>query len=114
MIGKERPSLIHLNQHVLKPVAKHWYELGINLLETSEELDILQTNYPNNVEACCIEMFQLWLQRQPKASWNQLINTLRKDDIKLKTEANEIEQKLLRTPELGMYVIILCINIATK
>ena len=52
---------------------------------------------------CCTEMFQLWLSKQPRASWNQLIDSLRQPGIDLNRLANEIEQ-MLKSP--GMHVII--------
>ena len=101
MTGEERPTLKYLHQHVLVPVAPHWYYLGVNLLETYEELNIIQMKHKDDIKASCSEMFQLWLQRKPKASWNQLIESLRKPPISSETLANNIE-KLLRTQELGM------------
>jgi len=40
------------------------------------------------------EMLRYWLQRQPCASWNQLIEVLRMDHIGLDTLASDIEEML--------------------
>ena len=100
--GEELPTIRHFNRYVLESVAPCWYQLGIHLLERNE-LNIIQNNQ-NSITAGCIEMFQLWLQRQPRASWNQLINLLKKSKINLKTLADKIEKELIRNPEIGMSV----------
>ena len=49
-------------------------------------------------------MFQLWLRKQPKASWNQMIDSLR--CIDLNHQASEIEQMLLQPKPAGVHVIV--------
>lgn len=49
-------------------------------------------------------MFQLWLQRQPGASWNQLIGSLRQPSIGLNQLATNIEQMLLLSKSAGKVV----------
>ena len=41
-------------------------------------------------------MFNLWLKKQPKASWNQLIEALRQPGTELSTVGSNIEQILLQ------------------
>ena len=71
--------------------------MGVELLaeEDVQALDEIQSNYPSNASTCCTKMFQLWLDRQPEASWRQLIQALREPNIKLEELANTIEQKLI-------------------
>ena len=85
-------------------MAPYWYELGVDLLETYAELNIIRKDHKGDATTSCIDMFLLWLERQPTASWNQLIKSLRQPSIGLETLANKIEYELLRTPELGMYI----------
>jgi len=59
-------------------VAPHWYDLGIQLLQEEYvcKLNIIQQNYPNDIERRCAEMFKLWLDVDTDASWDKLINAL--------------------------------------
>ena len=87
-----RPSMRDLNNHVISLVAKRWYELGLELLETQyeRELEIIDTNYMNDVVTCCRKMFSKWLETQSdNASWDQLIQAVK--TIKLNDVANDIE-----------------------
>ena len=38
------------------------------------ELDIIAADSRGSVVTCCSRMFSLWLERQPEASWRQLID----------------------------------------
>ena len=107
-VGYQRPSLKYLNRHVMKPVGSKWYNLGIDLLESDdvEELSKIRSQYPTDINTCCIEMFQLWLRKQPTASWNQLIDSLRQPSIDLNHLANEIEQMFLQPKSTGVNVIV--------
>ena len=58
--------------------------------------DEVSLNTLKNVE----EMLKFWLSKQPSASWNQLIETLKANHIGLKFLARQIEGMLW--PE-GMY-----------
>ena len=44
--------------------------------EVESELNAITVNSQGNVIKCCSGMFSLWLERQPEASWRQLINAL--------------------------------------
>ena len=96
-----RPSMRDLNKHVIPLVATKWYDLGLELLETQDEreLEIIDTNYRNDVVTCCRKMFSKWLEK--KSSWDQLIQAVK--NIKLNNVANDIEQLLLQ----GEYVTVL-------
>ena len=45
------------------------------------------------IVSCCSRMFQLWLQRQPNASWKQLIEALK--EVDLNHLATQIEGMLM-------------------
>lgn len=70
-----------------------WKDLGIELLgvESSDALDVLKNNN-SDVMSCCSAMFQLWLERQPTATWSQLIQALRQ--LQLNSLADQISSKL--------------------
>ena len=73
-----------------------WHDLGIELLDPDvEELDIIEAGC-SDINKCCTKMFQMWLKKQPTASWNQLIEALKQPGINLGTLASKIEQMLLK------------------
>ena len=78
-----------------KDVSSKWHDLGLELLEQEDEqkLHEIEISNPNDASKCCKLMFQLWLEKCSKASWNQLIQSLR--EIKLSTLASKIEAMLM-------------------
>jgi len=76
-----------------------WHDLGIELLGQDEisQLDVIKVNNGNYVKKCCSEMLALWRQRQPSASWNQLIEALKQ--VKLNRIAIELEKLLVPSGE---------------
>ena len=95
-VVRYRWALDPLNKHVKKEATNKWYDLGIELLENEdvEELNTIRNNYPRDGGACCTEMFKLWLRKQPKATWNQLIKALKEPGIEMNKLANTIEENL--------------------
>ena len=81
------------------PVGIKWHYLGIELLGSSDigELNTIEVEYPSDLNKCCIKMFDLWLRKQPTASWNQLIEALRQPGIELDTLGSKIEQMLIQS-----------------
>jgi len=78
-------------------VADKWYDIGLELLEQKDEqtIKMIKRNNSGNVAECCTEMLELWLNRQPNATWNQLIKGLRAPGIELNSTASKIEKMLL-------------------
>ena len=76
---------------------------GIELFDTNnvEELDTIEAEHPSDLSKCCIKMFNVWLKKQPTASWNQLVEALRQPGIELGTLASKIEQMLLQPKPQG-------------
>ena len=97
-VGHQHPSLKFLNRYVRDSVGIMWQYLGIELLDFKdvEKLDTIEAEHPSDLNKCCIKMFNLWLKKQPTASWNQLIEALRQPGIDLGTLASKIEQMLLQ------------------
>ena len=62
----------------------------------NDALNVIQSNN-NDVTNCCSAMFQLWLDRQPTASWRQLTEALKQ--LQLNYLASQIESKLM-TPDV--------------
>ena len=71
MIVDDRPEMKFLNRYVKEPLCakstEMWRDLGIELLGSSNALDVINNNN-NDIRNCCSAMFQLWLDRQPTAS----------------------------------------------
>ena len=95
-----------MNRHVVKEVVAAcahqpdvWRDLGIELLgqDGISQLDVIKVNNGNDVTKCCSEMLALWRQRQPSASWNQLIEALKQ--VKLNKIATGIEKLLVPSGE---------------
>ena len=69
-----------------------WKDLGKELIPKDDAaLGIIEVNN-SDVTACCEALFKTWLERQPEASWGQLIEGLKK--IGQGTLARQIEDKL--------------------
>ena len=82
-------------------IAVKWHDIGIELLEQEGEkaLGIIKANNAGNVSECYTEMLQLWLRRQPNATWNQLICALRSPGIQLNDVVMKLESRLLPSAE---------------
>ena len=81
--GSDRPTLNEIiNYKIRDQVTVGWYELGFQLLPDNlqVQLDIIHKNNPGDAKTCCTKMFQYWLQVDVKASWNKLIEALRRID----------------------------------
>ena len=53
-----------------------WKQLGYQLSLDQTDLNIIAANNPHDVERCCSAMFNLWLDKQPDASWEILRKAL--------------------------------------
>ena len=102
LLVEDRPDISYLNSHVRSHVcgacafsSEIWKDLGIELMgqDSVADLDIISANNRGDVVGGCSAMFSLWLQRQPKANWQQLIDALIK--VKLNVVAAEIKKSLI-------------------
>ena len=103
--ANDKPDIKYLNSHVRPQVCgacnnnpEIWRDLGIELLgqEADAALNTISANNRGNVIQCCSSMFSLWLERQPEASWEQLVEALIK--VNLNTLGVKIK-KLVTSPE---------------
>ena len=53
-----------------------WYRLGLTLNLESDDLDIIEEDHRGDKRKQTLEMFKLWLETQPDASYDQLIKAL--------------------------------------
>ena len=107
---EERPNMKELLEMMRKEhIATKWYQLGAELLENNDHLEVIKVNQRNDVQSCCHEMFQKWLDVKPNASWSQLITAL--NNIEMTTAAVEIFKRY-ETGNKYMYVMcsyIMCV-----
>ena len=101
MSAGDRPNINFLNNYVRNHIcsactlnSELWKDLGIELLgkDGVNDLNIISVNKRGDVIQCCSSMFSLWLERQPEASWKQLIKALIK--IQLNLLASKIKKSL--------------------
>ena len=96
LVGHQKPSPKFLNRYVRGAVGSKWHDLGIELLDFDDyqKLNTIKAEHPADLIQCCNEMFELWLRKQPTASWSQLIKALKEPSVELDTLANKIKQML--------------------
>jgi len=94
----DRPELKYINRHVKDKVCtagpEVWLHLGTDLLDEKdvEALYIIKSD-STECGTCCSEMFKLWLERKPGASWKQLVVAMKR--IHLNKLASDVENLLL-------------------
>ena len=88
----EKPSLKDLSTYVAPNVDHKWYALGVQLFDDKDVkvLTSIEFDYRGDVDACCIKMFERWLEIVPNACWGQLINGLKAPNVKLHKLANDL------------------------
>ena len=110
----DRPEVRFLNRYVRERLCakgpQAWIDLGRELLgvESSDALDVLKNNH-GDVTNCCSAMFQLWFERQPTATWRQLIQALKQ--LQFNYLADQIESKLIMQisePSSGLFYSMEC------
>ena len=93
-IGADRPTFVLLMKYV-DEITPYWFDVGIKLVEGSYMyyLNVIKEDHPNDVEKCCHQMLQYWLQVDVEANWNKLIYSL--EIIGLTATAARIKQDIL-------------------
>ena len=70
-----------------------WKDLGAELIPDGDDaVRAIAANNPSDLTRCCALMLDKWLEKEPKASWKQLIEAL--NEIELNSLAAEIKKKL--------------------
>ena len=82
-------------------IADVWYDLGLQLFDSEDKsrLDVIKANKPSDADGACTEMFSLWLQKYPSASWNSLISTIKGPGV----EKHDVARKVEQIFQLGNY-----------
>ena len=92
----DRPEMKYLNRYV-GALGEVWLQLGTELLDNKDVSALYAIR--SDESKCtvgCSEMFKLWLERQPKASWRCLIKALKQ--INMIVLASNIERSLSIEP----------------
>ena len=77
----------------LKLVAD-WHQLGIQLGLPPAQLHQIEREHPGDIEHRKVEVFDLWLQSTPGASWKHIVTALR--EMGDMTTAERIELKCVK------------------
>ena len=55
-----------------------WYDIGLGLGVSADDLDEIKEDNPRNCKACFRDMLKVWLRRsQPCPSWKEIVKVLR-------------------------------------
>ena len=70
-----------LNDHVSEEAVTKWRVLGEQLLKDalSHKLNVIERTYRDDVEECCTEVVEYWLDNF-EATWNKMIDALKQMD----------------------------------
>ena len=61
------------------------------------DLDVIEENYPRNVDKCFSKMLTLWLRGvDPLPTWSAMVTALKKPAVGLGDLAEEVESKFIR------------------
>ena len=70
--AKSRPDIKDINNHVIKQYAIYWkqigVELGVNTYHIANITENTASRKLRQVEECCSQMFQKWLNIDPSAT----------------------------------------------
>ena len=69
----------------------HWKSIGIDLLNNSTEIETISLNNPGKNQTCCEEMFAKWLDKNPKATWQNLLDALESNAVGLNALAYQVK-----------------------
>ena len=102
----DRPITKYLRYYVKQEICASgpevWLDLGIELLDQKDvsSLYAIKSDATKSLSERCSEMFKLWHERQPDASWRRLIIAMRK--IRMDNLANDVQKLLARWEIAGV------------
>ena len=80
MLSELRPTEQYLNRLFIKNYATKWRDIGLELNITGNNLDIIKTDNPNEVQKRCRGILKVWLDIDPEASWEKLLHAVEATD----------------------------------
>lgn len=75
-LATSTPSLKDLFELITPQYATKWREIGIVLGLRIEKINIIQANWPHNIEQCCNRMLETWRETDLSASWEKLFSAI--------------------------------------
>ena len=77
-VGKERPQMKDLENHVITRYAPQWIQLGKQLSINQCLLNIIRHDHGRDCVECCSRMLDAWLQENThdNVTWDILINAI--------------------------------------
>ena len=95
LIENDCPALRDLANFVVPYANAKWYNLGLQLFEPQDELQLHNIEKANtSPQAKCIEVFHHWVTTAKKPTWNKLIKSLNSQSVNLPDLATNIEAML--------------------
>ena len=91
----EKPTLDELCEHIR--IGSKWYQLGIQLKLNVKKLEDIH-KLPDDSAYKTTKMFELWLDTKPDATRRQVIDALRKEEITIALEYEQILRKSCSLP----------------
>ena len=78
-------------------VADRWKDLGVQLLRSDQEriLNIIEADHPHDVVSCCKHVFKKWLDTSEDATWNMLMEALRRPSVQLHYLAGQLKMLII-------------------
>ena len=70
-----------------------WFNIGLTLSLTKDDLDAIKRTHRDNVEQCFIEMLDLWLKTSSSPTLAKLIQALKQRTVGLQHLAEKLERK---------------------
>ena len=71
-----KPHELYFQRLFVKKCAIRWWNIGLSLGMSTDELNIIQANHPNDVTDCCTVMFRKWLEIDIEATWEKFFNVI--------------------------------------
>ena len=91
-----------LSKHIIPAVATKWYELGLELLDSSHEKvleNIERDGSRFDVQWCCRKMLTKWLEVSDDATWGQVIDAVK--SINMNDLASSLESLLPQSEQIS-------------
>ena len=78
-------------QESLWEVRTKWYNIGIQLEVSLEELNTIKVRHSNNPDECLTELLAHWLRNALQPAWTLIAKALRSPTVKFDELASKIE-----------------------
>ena len=65
-----------LYKHVTPCYAAQWKDIGVHLDIQSGHLNTIKANHPGDVDGCCKDLWEKWLELDPDATWDKLFTAI--------------------------------------